>query len=136
MSAGTESFYETTTSRPFAEARKRVEEKAGLENFRVLHVHDVQATLREKGFDVGPTVIVVVCNAKTAAEALQADPRSALLMPCKVVVQEKEGQVMLSTFLPESLVEGESLKNLARQVGTRLMSLVDTAAAVPSCCAL
>lgn len=126
--------YKTSTSRTFEETRKRVEEKAGLEGFRVLHVHDVQATLKEKGFAADPTVILEVCNAGLASEALGLDPLSALMMPCKVVVQEKAGEVTLSTLLPESLVEGEPLKALARKVGVKLVSLVDAAAAVPSCC--
>jgi len=128
--------YQTSTSRSFDETRQRVEEKAGLEGFRVLHVHDVRATLREKGFEIEPTVIVEVCNAAMASEALKLDPQSALMMPCKVVVEERKGQVILSTFLPEDLVEGEDLKALARKVGVKLVSLVDTSASVPSCCAI
>jgi uncharacterized protein (DUF302 family) len=126
--------YQTTTSRSFEDARKRVEEKAGVEGFRVLHVHDVQATLKEKGFEIEPTVIVEVCNASLASEAIALDPQSVLMMPCKVVVQEKAGEVILSTFLPEVLVEGNSLKALARRVGIKLVALVDSAASVPSCC--
>lgn len=128
--------YSTETSRGFGEVKKRVEEKAGLEGFRVLHIHDVQATLREKGFETDPTVVIEVCNAGLAAEALGLDPAAALLMPCKVVVQEKEGRVTLSTLLPEAFVEGEALKILARKVGAKLMSLIDTAASTPSCCAI
>lgn len=126
--------YQTTTSRSFEETRKRLEEKAGLEGFRVLHVHDVRATLKEKGFEIDPTVIVEVCNSGLASEALGLDPLAALMMPCKVVVQEKAGEVTLSTFLPEAFVEGEPLKALANKVGVKLVSLVDNAASVPSCC--
>jgi uncharacterized protein (DUF302 family) len=127
-------IYKTATSRSFGETRKRVEEKAGLEGFRVLYVHDLQAALKEKGFAVEPTVIIEVCNAALASEAFQLDPLSALVMPCKVVVQEQEGKVTLSTLLPEALVEGDPLKTLARKVGVKLMSLMDTACSVPSCC--
>ncbi len=127
-------IYKTSTSRAFDEIRKRVEEKAGLEGFRVLHIHDVQTTLMEKGFSAEPTVIIEVCNAGLASEALKLDPLSALMMPCKVVIQEKEGQVTLSTLLPEGLVEGELLRSLARKVGVKLVSLMDSAASVPSCC--
>ena len=120
--------YSTETGRSFAETRKRVEEKAALEGFRVLHIHDVQATLREKGFEAEPTLVIEVCNAALASEALKLDPKAALSMPCKVVVQEIGGKVTLSTLLPEALVEGEALRAMARQVGVKLISLVDTAA--------
>lgn len=126
--------YSVETLRPFGEARKRVEEKAPLEGFRVLHVHDVQATLRDKGFEIGPTAIVEVCNAGLASEALWLDPNAALLLPCKVVVQENGGRVTVSTFLPEVLVESPEMKSLAEKVGVKLISLVDTAATVHSCC--
>jgi len=128
-------IYQTQTLRSFSEVRKRVEEKAGLEGFRVLHVHDVQATLKEKGFEIEPTLILEICNAKMASEALALDSSAALMMPCKVVVQEKAGEVTISTSLPEALVEGEALKTLAHQVGVKLISLVDTVASSPSCCA-
>lgn len=126
--------YSVETLRSFAEALKRVEEKAYLEGFRVLHVHDIQAALKEKGFSIEPTAVVEVCNAGLAAETLQLDPDAALLLPCKVVVQEKWGRVTVSTLLPEALVEKPELKAIAQRVGAKLMSLVDTAASVPCCC--
>jgi uncharacterized protein (DUF302 family) len=129
-----DAIYSTATSRTFGEARRRVEEKAHLDGFRVLQVHDLQKTLKEKGFSVEPTVIVEVCNAALASEFLGLDPSAALLMPCKVVVEERAGNVTLSTLLPESMVEGDRLKTIARQLGVKLMSLVDTAASSPSCC--
>jgi uncharacterized protein (DUF302 family) len=135
MEKGT--IHSTSTGWTFEEARKRVEEKAGQEGFRVLHVHDVQATLKEKGFTIDPTVIVEVCNAGLASQALGLDPRAALMMPCKVTIQEKGGEVVLSTLLPEAMVQGESLTALARQVGTKLVALVDSAARTPSnCCTI
>ena len=129
-----ESVYQTTTVRSFDETRKRLEEKAGLEGFRVLKVHDLKAALAEKGFPIEPASVVEVCNAGLASEALKLDPLAALLMPCRVVVQERNGEVFLSAILPESMVEGEALKSLARQAGTKLVSLIDTAASLPSCC--
>ena len=131
---GPNGVYSVETGRTFWEACKRVQEKAGLEGFRVLHLFDVQAALKEKGLESGPTVIVEVCNAALASEALRSDPKAALLLPCKVVVQEIGKKVVLSTLLPESLVEGGDLKALAQKVGVKLMSLIDTAASVPSCC--
>lgn len=130
------SFYATTTTRSFSETCKRVQDKAGWEGFKVLQVHDMKTALKEKGFEIEPLVIVEVCNAGMASEALGLDPQTALLMPCKVVVQEKEGLVTISTFLPEGLVEGKVLRETARKIGVKLISLVDSAASTPSCCTI
>jgi len=129
-------IYKTSTSRTFDETLKRVQENAGLEGFRPLYVHDVRATLKEKGFDLEPTSIVEVCNAGLAFEALKLDPQAALAMPCKVVVEERAGEVTLYTLLPEGMVQGEALKALAQKVGFKLISLLDKAASTPSCCSI
>ena len=59
--------------------------------FRVLHVHDVSATLAEKGFDRERVSIVEVCNAKYAAAVLAADAKIGLLLPCPVMVYAEGG---------------------------------------------
>ena len=43
--------YTTTTTRKFDEAVQRVQEEIARSGMRVLHVHDVQKTLSEKGFE-------------------------------------------------------------------------------------
>jgi uncharacterized protein (DUF302 family) len=112
----------------FGEALRRVEEGAAAEGFRVLKVHDVQAMLREKGFQADPTVIVEVCHAALASQALALDPEAALMMPCKVVLQEKGGKVTVSTLLPEAAVKGKAMEALVEKAEVKLKSLVDSAA--------
>jgi uncharacterized protein (DUF302 family) len=128
--------YKVETSRSFEEACRRVEEKAPLEGFRVLKAHDMKANLGEKGYGIEPTLILEVCNAGLAHEALSLDPETVLLMPCSVVVRERAGKVTLAAFLPEALVEDPALRAVAHRVGERLLSLVDTAASSPSCCGI
>ncbi len=127
-------FYRTTTSRSFAETVTRVQEKACLFDFGVLHVHDVGKVRGDKGFKVEPTAIVELCDPKAASEALALDDRAALIMPCKIVVQQKESEVFVSTLYPDGLGENEKLRVLSEAIATRLRSLVDSAASVPSCC--
>jgi uncharacterized protein (DUF302 family) len=124
-------LYILPSSLGLGEARRRVEEGAVAEGFRVLQVHDVQAILRERGFSADPTIIVEVCSASLASESLALDPRTALMMPCKVVIQEKVGEVLLSTLLPETAVGGKAVKALAARVGAKLKRVVESAAGLP-----
>jgi uncharacterized protein (DUF302 family) len=72
---------------------------------RVLHVHDVAATLAEKGFRREPLKIIAICNARYANEALQKDVNVALMLPCPIAVYAKGGRTVISTMKPSSLVE-------------------------------
>jgi uncharacterized protein (DUF302 family) len=82
--------------------------------YRVLHVHDVQATFREKGVDREPYRIIEVCNVKNAKRALEADPLVGLMMPCKFCVFTADDATMVSllrpgllaTFFPKAGLEG------------------------------
>ncbi len=59
-----------TTNKPFDEAVAAIEKKAVEKGFRVLHTHDVAATLTEKGFPREPLKIIEICNAKYASQVL------------------------------------------------------------------
>lgn len=52
--------YIRSTQKPFGEAVEAVQARAREKGFRVMSVHDVAATLREKGFDHAPLTIVEV----------------------------------------------------------------------------
>ena len=58
---------------PFEQAVSAIEAKAAEKGFRVLHTHDVAATLAEKGFPREPLKIVEICNAKYASQVLNRD---------------------------------------------------------------
>jgi uncharacterized protein (DUF302 family) len=68
--------------------------------FRVLAVHDVAATLAEKGFEREPVSIVEICNARHASAVLEADPKIGLMLPCPIMVYEADGHVLISTMRP------------------------------------
>lgn len=65
--------YTVTTEKSFEEAVKAVEQETKNAGFRVLYIHDVTATLKEKGFEIKPFNIIEICNAKSAYTVLQAD---------------------------------------------------------------
>lgn len=92
------------SGKPFDEAVAAVEAKAAEMGFRVLHTHDVAATLAEKGFPREPLKIVEVCNARIASEALEKDAEIAVMLPCPISVYVQDGKTHISTMLPSAMV--------------------------------
>lgn len=86
---------------PFDEVLGRVKEAFAAEGFGTLTEIDVQATLREKiGREMEPYVIVGACNPQLASEALDAEPRIGVLLPCNVVVRQSGGDVLVEAMDP------------------------------------
>lgn len=108
----------------YAEAVDKVKEALKAEGFGVLCEIDVKATLKAKiGEEVEPNVILGACNPQLAHQALSAEPDLGLLLPCNVVVYEREGDVWVKAIEPGkmlSVVENPDLDPVAVQVRERL----------------
>lgn len=85
----------------FDETVQRLTEKIEASKFKVLHVHDVQATLAGKGIEHGQYKIVEFCRAPAAKQVLDADPLIGLFLPCRAVVFEKENKVTVAAMSPK-----------------------------------
>lgn len=103
-----------TTDKDFDEAVEAVQKKAQEKGFKVLHVHDVKATLAESGYQIEPMKIIEICNAEFGSAILAADLRVSLLMPCKVSVYRRNGDIHISALRPRML--GQLFPNLATLV--------------------
>jgi uncharacterized protein (DUF302 family) len=88
------------TDKPFPAVVADVQSELTAAGFKVQFVHDVQATLAEKGFAREPLTIIETCNARHAHAVLAADPKIALMLPCPIAVYEQDGQVFVSTLRP------------------------------------
>lgn len=122
--------YELTSAKSFEAVVANIERLTPEHQFRVLHTHDVQATLADKGFQRGPLKIIEICNAGFANTALSISVDVALFMPCKFVVYEAGGQTHVILGRPtliSQILESEKLPELAADVETRLMKLMHAA---------
>lgn len=119
--------YTVKTEKSFDEAVKAVEQETKSAGFRVLYVHDVTATLKEKGFEIEPFKIIEICNAKSAYTALQADIKIGLCLPCKINVYQKDGQTFISGMRPIVLPQffpNANLGNLPTEVDTIIRGII------------
>lgn len=121
-----------TTAIPFPEAVERVRAELKEEGFGVLCEIDVRATLREKlGTEMEPYLILGACNPPLAHQALSTEPDLGTLLPCNVVVYERDGETHISAIEAErmlSIVGNDTLQPIATKVREKLAGVVERAA--------
>lgn len=93
MSKTTPLTYDAAVEKVTAELKK--------EGFGVLTTIDIKKTLQEKlGVEFNKYVILGACNPPFAHKALTAETEIGLLLPCNVIVYEKNGATVVSAFDP------------------------------------
>jgi uncharacterized protein (DUF302 family) len=116
--------FSRTVPLTYEQAIERVTEELKKEGFGVLTTIDVKETLKKKlNVDVPKYVILGACNPPFAHTSLQIDDQMGLLLPCNVVVQEKEGQTSVSVFDPLvmlKVMENENIRPIAEEVQQKL----------------
>ena len=116
----------------FDEAVARVTEALKAEGFGVLTQIDVAATLKAKlDKDFRPYRILGACNPGLAFQALSAEDHIGVMLPCNVVVQQRDGgKVEISAIdpsTPMSAVGNAALDNVAATVRDKLAKVVAAA---------
>lgn len=127
----TEIYYlSKTTTKPFDDTLQTVIEKLKAQGFGVLTDIDVKETLHKKlNVEFRPYRILGACNPDLAYKGLQVEANLGVLLPCNVVVQEKEnGQVEVSTVNPiisMQAVHNAQLEPIAKEVQARLQTVLN-----------
>jgi uncharacterized protein (DUF302 family) len=114
--------YEDTIEKVTGELQK--------EGFGVLTKIDVKDTLKNKiDVDFKKYSILGACNPALAHKALQAEENIGLMLPCNVVVYEKDDKSVLSMFAPtlmKNLISNESINPIADEVNEKLHRVFDS----------
>jgi len=121
--------FSKTVSLPFDKAVAAATEALKNHGLGVLTQIDVRDTLNKKiGADFRPYLILGACNPKLAYEALTLEDKIGTMLPCNVVVQQREGgAVEVSAVDPVasmSAIENPKLGAVAGKVRELLRQVV------------
>jgi len=101
-------YYFSTTLRntSFSEVIQKVTDELKKEGFGILTEIDIQATLKTKlDVDFYNYTILGACNPPFAYKALKAEDKIGTMLPCNVIVQEKEqGSIEVSAVDPAATI--------------------------------
>ncbi len=119
-----------TVGLSYDDAVARVRQTLQAQGFGVLTEIDIKEKLKEKlGVDFRRYVILGACNPPLAHRALQAEPEIGLLLPCNVIVYEKDDRSsVVAAFDPEvmlGIIDNAQLREIATDAKGRLRKAVD-----------
>jgi len=118
-----------TTEYNFDQAIEKVTEELKKEGFGVLTTIDVKDTLKKKiDVDFKKYTILGACNPSFAHEALQTEEEIGLLLPCNVIVYEKDNKTVVSAFDPmvfATIIDNPKVKEFALQVKLKLQKVLE-----------
>jgi uncharacterized protein (DUF302 family) len=116
---------------PYHQAVERVREELGTEGFGVLTEIDVKATLKQKiDVDFRPYIILGACNPTLAHQALSEEPDIGLLLPCNVIVYQKDNPeysvvAAIDPVTQLSMSGNEDLAPVSQDVKARLTRVLE-----------
>jgi uncharacterized protein (DUF302 family) len=109
---------------PFETVKDMVMKALKKEGFGILTEIDIREKFKEKlGIDFKKYVILGACNPPYAHKAILAEENIGLLLPCNVIVYEKDHGTALAIIRPKvamQMVKNEILGNLAEDVEAKL----------------
>ena len=113
----------------FDQAVEKVTEELKKEGFGILTSIDVKETLKKKiNVDFKKYIILGACNPSLAHKALQAEEELGLLLPCNIVVYEKDEKTAVSIFDPmimSHLIDNPNIKPVAEEVNKKLKKVFE-----------
>lgn len=120
--------FSKTVDLSFEQTIEKVTEELKKEGFGVLTTIDVKDTLKKKiDVDFKKYTILGACNPPIAHKALQTEEEVGLLLPCNVIVYEKDNQTKVSMFDPmlmTNIVDNEKMGPIAKEVKEKLQRVL------------
>jgi len=123
-------YFNKVVDLTFDEAINKVTEELKKEGFGVLTQIDVKEALKKKiNVDFRKYRILGACNPQYAYKALQAEDKIGTMLPCNVIVQERDdGKVEIAAIDPIASmqsVKNESLGEIAVTVQSKLKQVIE-----------
>ena len=108
----------------------KVREALKNEGFGILTEIDVKATLKKKlNADFDNYLILGACNPPLAHKALQAERDLGLMLPCNIIIYEKEGKTFVAAIRPTiqmQKINNPQLGPIAVHVEEKLKRVIDS----------
>ena len=121
--------FSKTVSLTYEQAIEKVTDELKQEGFGVLTTIDVKETLKKKlNVDFTRYVILGACNPSFAYQSLQFEQEIGLLLPCNVIVYEKDDTVVVAAFDPMlmmKVLENQNMEPIAEEVERRLRRVIE-----------
>ena len=100
--------------------------------FGVLHIHNLQETLKKKGVDFpNACQILEICNPQKAKEVLSEDMDLNMALPCRVSVYAEGGKTKIGMMKPSAMLKALSdspaLADLAQDVEKVIIEMISEA---------
>jgi uncharacterized protein (DUF302 family) len=125
-------YYIVESNKSFEQAAIDLEAAVKRNEFGVLHIHDLGATLRSKGIAFAENCKVFeVCNPGQAGKVLSTDMRLNMALPCRISVYTEQGKTMIGMIRPipmlAALSQNASLVKVAQEVEAKTRKMMDEA---------
>lgn len=100
--------------------------------FGVIHQHDLEATMANKGVSLGqPCRVLDVCNPHKAKEVLTADMGMAVVLPCRIAIYQDSKGSHMGMVKPTALLamfsDAPELFGVAEEVEQKLTLMMNEA---------
>lgn len=122
-------YFNRTLNVSFDEAIEKVTAELQKEGFGILTEIDVKATLKKKlDVDFHPYKILGACNPNFAYQALQAEDKIGVMLPCNVIVQDTGSGVEIAAIDPKAsmmAVDNPQLAVIADEVQKLLKNIIE-----------
>ena len=122
-------YFSKTIDLDYDNAIIKVTEELKKEGFGILTDIDVKTTLKKKlDVDFHKYRILGACNPPFAYQALQAEDKIGTMLPCNVIVKERDGKTEVSAIDPMAsmqAVKNDALAGIAQEVRLKLKTVIE-----------
>lgn len=116
--------FSKTLNMPYEDAVEKITDELKKEGFGILTSIDVKETLKKKiDVDFKKYIILGACNPPLAHKALIEEEDLGLLLPCNVIVYEKNGSTEVAFFDPmlmTKVIDNKNLESVAKEVKEKM----------------
>ena len=125
-------YFSKVLNATFSGAKEKTIEALKKAGFGILPEIDVQATLKKKlDVDFYKYEILGACNPGFAHQALLAEDKIGVMLPCNVILQQKEAEGPIEVSVVDPVASMASIKNnqlnpIALEIQRKLKNVVES----------